>query len=529
MKQLNQYTLSILAAIIFTSFYNISFFSNVFNIYNFTGKNILFLCSLYIFSTGIILLLLSLVISKYTVKPILVLFFLISSLTGYFMDTFSIPIDHNMIRNVMQTNIKEAFDLFSYDLVLYVLILGILPSLFIIKVKLTPLLFKQSLLYRFTLIILLILIMSLSVVTSSKHYTSFFREHKSLRYYSNPTYWIYSVYQYINKTFNSEPLVLKEIGNDARIITSSTKKNIVIMVVGEALRSDRFGLNDYSKNTTPLLAKENVINFDNFFSCGTSTAYSVPCMFSVYHRDDYTYKKGITTQNVLDVLNKTDQINILWRDNNSDSKGVALRVPYQDFKSKETNTVYDIEARDEGMLVGLDKYIENSKEKNILIVLHQMGNHGPAYYKRYPKKFEKFKPICNSNQLERCTKKEISNTYDNAVLYTDYFLSKVISLLKPYSKKYNTAMLYMSDHGESLGENGIYLHGMPYFIAPQNQKKIAATFWFGKNNEHNTAIDSKCEFSHDNLFSTLLGLFDVKTEVYENDMDMFPKITIKKG
>ncbi|MGE0051493.1 MAG: phosphoethanolamine transferase, partial [Arcobacter sp.] len=183
------------------------------------------------------------------------------------------------------------------------------------------------------------------------------------------------------------------------------------------------------------------------------------------------------------------------------------------------------ECRDEGMLVGLDEYIKNHKDKDILIVLHQMGNHGPAYYKRYPKEFEKFTPVCKTNQLEECTQEEVSNAYDNAILYTDYFLSKVINFLKPYSNDYETAMLYMSDHGESLGENGFYLHGMPYMLAPVEQKHIGSILWIGDSMKKEIDLEKlnsyrNKEFSQDNLFHTLLGLFEVGTEVYKKDMDI---------
>ena len=299
------------------------------------------------------------------------------------------------------------------------------------------------------------------------------------------------------------------------------------MVVGEAARADRFSLNGYEKDTNPLLKQEEIINFPNMYSCGTATAQSVPCMFSIFDKADYDYKKGISTQNVLDVLKHTNNIDILWRDNNSDSKGVALRVDFEDYRTSQTNTKCDdVECRDEGMLLGLDEYIKNHKDKDILIVLHQMGNHGPAYYKRYPKEFEKFTPVCKTNQLEECTQEEVSNAYDNAILYTDYFLSKVINFLKPYSNTHETAMFYMSDHGESLGENGFYLHGMPYMIAPNEQKHIASLLWLGDgemkedyNIEKLNTYKNK-EFSQDNLFHTLLGLFEVETDVYKKDMDI---------
>lgn len=259
-------------------------------------------------------------------------------------------------------------------------------------------------------------------------------------------------------------------------------------------------------------------------------------MFSMFGKEKYNYDKGISTENVLDVLIHTNEINVLWRDNNSDSKGVALRIDYENFKSTDNNPIYDEECkecRDEGMLTNLDAYIQKNKGKDILIVLHMMGNHGPAYYKRYPKAFEKFMPVCETNQLEECSAESISNAYDNAILYTDYFLSKVIHFLKNYSNDHATAMLYISDHGESLGENGLYLHGLPYFMAPDTQTHVAALTWFEGVIEKEidvTKLRSKSDkpFSQDNLFHTLLGLFKVETELYDPKMDIFHDVIISE-
>jgi lipid A ethanolaminephosphotransferase len=255
-------------------------------------------------------------------------------------------------------------------------------------------------------------------------------------------------------------------------------------------------------------------------------------MFSIFDKPDFSYKKGKNTENILDVLTHTKYIDILWRDNNSDSKGVADRVEFEDYKNPKTNPICNVECRDEGMLAGLDNYIKEHKNRDILIVLHQMGNHGPAYYKRYPKEFEKFKPVCKTNQLENCTEEEISNAYDNALLYTDYFLSKVINFLKNYNNSYETAMIYISDHGESLGENGVYLHGLPYFIAPENQTHVGAFIWLGKEITKEVDIDklkqiNDKEYSHDNLFHTLLGIFEVNSKVYLPNMDILAN-TVKR-
>ncbi len=448
------------------------------------------------------------------------------------MDTYHVIIDDNMIRNSLQTNLNESSDLFSLKLVFYMFFLGFLPSYLIYKAKIEYKTFGKELFAKVKTLFLSFTIILIMLFAFSKFYTSFFREHKPLRYHINPAYWMYSSGKYINKTINSGPITLKSIGEDAKIEETQhndelEKTELIIMVVGEAARANRFSLNGYKKETNPLLKKENIINFPNMYSCGTSTAESVPCMFSMFDKDHYSYKKGISTENILDVLKHTKNINILWRDNNSDSKGVAIRTDFEDYRTPKTNTMCDEgECRDEGMLVGLENYIEKHKGEDILIVLHQMGNHGPAYYKRYPKKFEKFTPVCKTNQLEKCSQEEVSNAYDNAILYTDYFLSKVINFLKPYSKDYETAMLYMSDHGESLGEDGLYLHGLPYFMAPDEQKHIGSLIWFGEGyiqedvDTEKLSLYKDNKFSQDNLFHTLLGLFEVETKVYKKDMDI---------
>jgi len=526
MKYISQITLIFLTSLFLIIFDNYPFFNEVTKVYSFSGMNIIYIFSLAIFVTALTNLLLTLVSSRYTTKPILILVLLISSFATYFMNTYNIVIDSEMIRNALQTDLKESLDLFSWQLVIYVTLLGIIPSYFIYSIPIKYHSFKAELIAKIESIILSLLIIAAIVFGFSKFYTSFFREHKPLRYYTNPTYWIYSIGNYINKTLNSGPIIVKQIGLDAKIVREpNSKHKIVILVVGEAARADHFSLNGYEKDTNPLLEKrDDIINFSQFYSCGTSTAYSVPCMFSILKTDEYSHKKAIRVENIMDILHKEKSIAILWRDNNSSPKGVMKRIGYEDYKNCQNNTICtDGEPRDEGMLIGLDNFITQNKDKDILIVLHQMGNHGPEYYKRYPKSFEKFKPVCKTNQLEKCTQEEIKNGYDNAILYTDYFLNKTINFLNQYSPSYQTALFYMADHGESLGENGIYLHGMPYFMAPEAQKHIGALMWFGDNFKVDKNIlknKQNIKLSHDNLFSTLLGLFDIKTKVYEKDMDI---------
>ncbi len=523
MKRITTTKLIVISAIFLVLFDNFAFFRDVIEVYPVSWGNIGFLLSLAVALTGVIILMLVLISSKYTIKPILILILFIASLASYFMNNYNAVIDHTMIQNIFSTNVKEAVDLFSFKLVLYVLILGLLPSLLIYWVEVKHGTVKAEFILRLKLIAITVAVIFFSVLIFSKFYTSFLREHKPLRYRTNPTYSLYSMGKYLNNKFKDLNIELKPIGKDAKIPETDTDRELIILVIGEAARVDRFSLNGYPRETNPLLKNEDIISLRNVHSCGTSTDVSLPCMFSIYSRGSYTEKKGKSTENLLDVLSHTKKINILWRENNSDSKDVALRVRYEDYKHPYKNPICDEECRDEGMLEGLQDYIDSLPQGDILIILHQMGNHGPAYYKRYPKSFEKFKPTCQTNELNKCSNDEINNAYDNAILYTDYFLHKAIKLLKQNDGKFETAMIYMSDHGESLGEKGLYLHGIPYFIAPDAQTHIPVIFWLGNNFQaQKKFLKDKVnkEYSHENLFHTVLGMLEVNTSLYDKKKDI---------
>ncbi len=504
-------------------FFNFTYIKAFFEIYPFNFQNSLYFISTMVVYGALLVIIFSIVGWRLTIKPLLIVILLISSLVAYFMDSYKVVISKDMIQNVFETNLNETKDLLSLKLFLYLIFLGILPSIFIYKISLKKEPFKRELLSKIKIILGSILIIVIAMVPFNKFYTSYFREHKILRKYFNPAEWIYSLAIYLKP---KKEYKLKIIGEDAKQIKRDNKRKIVIVVVGETARSDHFSLNGYKRDTNPKLSKDNIFSFKNFYSCGTSTATSVPCMFSIYDYKNFDDTKAFYTQNILDILKRVG-VKVLWRDNNSDSKGVAVRVDYEDFKSSKKNKMCDIECRDEGMLIGLDRFIKDNPNKDILIILHTMGSHGPAYYKRYPKRFEKFKPVCKTNQLEKCSKEEIINAYDNTILYSDYFLDKSIDFLKRY-KDAKRALIYISDHGESLGEGGLYLHGMPYFIAPDAQKHVAAFIWLGDNLKKE--IDTNYLRSlqnkklHQNiLFHTLLAIFDVNSSVYKEDLNILKR------
>ncbi len=515
-------SLVLIVAIFLTTTGNLKFFSKVIEVYPLVD-NVAFLASLLLWLLVFLVVGLLLVCYRYSAKPILILLLIVSAIVGYFANNYSIVFDDNMIANSLETNVAESVDLFSFELIVYVILLGLMPSYWVYKVQIIKENFLQQLWSKLKVIVILLVMFVLITLIFSKSYTFLIRENKQLRLYINPTYYLYAIGKYINSKFETTIIPFKIIAQDALINRADNNKKLIIMVVGETARADRFSLNGYQRMTNPLLINENVISLSQVYSCGTDTAYSLPCMFSNLGRSDYTHVQGKNMSNVLDILSYAG-VEILWRDNNSSSKGVADRLTYQDFKSKRLNTICNIECRDEGMLVDLQQYVNAHYDKDMLIILHMMGSHGPTYYKRYPEKFKIFTPICETNQLNKCTNDQINNAYDNTIVYTDYFLSKTINFLKSNQNQFKTAMFYMSDHGESLGENGLYLHGMPYFIAPKEQIHVGSILWFG--DEFSKDVDTKLlnkkantKLSHDGMFHTLLGLMNVDTFVYKKKLD----------
>ena len=517
---LSPWKLTTLVVLLMVLVDNFSFFSRVLEIYPFFSGDTAFVISLTLVLSCVTLLLILPLCFRRTVKPTLILLLITASITAYFMDHYGVVIDATMMQNLFSTNSREALDLFHVKILVYLVFFGILPSYLVAKVKLADQPLKTELWAHLKLALTCFVLMLAALFSFSKHYASFFREHKPVRGYANPAFVVYSLGKYASESFKASASNKPDPNLDAMIPETDLDRELVIFVVGETARADRFSLNGYERETNPRLKEKEVYFFSDVHSCGTSTAVSVPCMFSILGRENY--KKNANEPNVMDLLSHAG-VQILWRDNNSDQRHVAKGAQYEDYRDPRINTVCDIECRDEGMLVGLDDFIQSHKEGDILIILHQMGNHGPAYYKRYPEEFQVFTPVCPSNQLERCSREEIDNTYDNAILYTDYFLSKTIEFLEPYSTEFETAMIYFSDHGESLGEHGIYLHGLPYFMAPETQTKVPVLMWFGDSFQlDRDALKNTLDksYSHDNVFHTLLGLMEVVSPRYDPAQDM---------
>ncbi|WP_296403758.1 phosphoethanolamine--lipid A transferase [Psychrobacter sp.] len=531
---INLNVLILLVALFLTLTANLSFFSKVLAIYP-IANNLGFVISTGVLLFGVIWFLLQLVTYRPVHKFILGLLIIVAAICAYFTDSYGTIFDTNMLVNGLETDHAEAMDLFAPSFLIRVLLLGVLPVILLSLMKIKPSTFKHAVLQRVISILACLGLIALCLLPFGDQYASFFRQHKPVRYYANPVMPIYSLVKMGTDKIDDmrRPKHLIPHAEDAKLIAPAVinsqsgsaqpiKPKLMVMVVGETARADHVSLNGYARNTMPLLAKtKDIYSFKDVSSCGTSTAYSVPCMFSYAGRKDYKMDQASYNENVIDTLHKLG-VNVIWRDNNSSSKGVADRVTFEDYKSNKLNPECDSECRDIGMLKDFDKIV--AKPQNTLLVLHQMGNHGPAYYKRYPKEFEVFKPVCESNELSKCDNQSVINAYDNAIVYTDYFLHNIIETLKPYEQQYDVVMIYVSDHGESLGENNIYLHGLPYSIAPKAQKQVPLIVWSPASNHIDTnSIVNQLDkpVSHDYLTPTLLSYFGITTQEVENKPTLF--------
>ncbi len=514
-------TINAIVATFLLVFGNAAFWQQFLVAYPLTMQNLPFALGMLLLLWGLFYFCLTLISWPFVYKPVVIVLLTLTAISAYAMDSFGYVISSYSFVNLVETDSNEIHDLLSFKLLLYITCLAIVPSILISMLKIRYTNLKNKLLH-ITLILILLL---LDVLLFNKTYTSFLRNHKEVRYYINPVRTVYSLTKFIAQHLGTNVTTAFQIMDEAPSIARQlSKPRLIVLVVGESDRAINHALNGYKRNTNPLLAlRKNVYSFKEFYSCGTETSVSVPCMFSSFKRADFNYTKGRYTENLLDILQKS-QVKVVWRDNDSGCKNVCDRVTVEDLNNaKDQDYCRDGECLDEVLLQNLAAHITDEVQDK-LIVLHKKGNHGPAYYKRYPQRFEVFTPTCKSNELQDCTNEQIVNTYDNIVLYTDYFLNEVITLLEKHNDQYQTAMIYVSDHGESLGEHGIYLHAMPYWLAPKEQTHIPFVVWFSDDfvvdRSKFTTLEQQT-LSHDNLYHTMLGLYGVQSKTYDASLDFF--------
>lgn len=471
--------------------------------------------------------------NRYTLKPLLTLLLTLAASASFFMNKFGIYVDPDMLRNVLRTDPAEAGELFTWDLLPHLVLYLLLPLLLLSRVQLRPVPLKRGLLIRGGFLLLALVVSIGGLALNFQDLASLMRNNKEMRYLITPGNSLYSLGRVLSTDAQAKDGPKQVIGPDATLgegWKTRKKPALFVLVVGETARAANWGPHPGPdgalRNTTPEMTGRNPIQFADVTSCGTNTEVSLPCMFSLQGRRQYDEDAIRGSESLLHVLNRAG-FRVVWRDNQAGCKGVCSDLEQQRLHDAKVPGLCDGErCLDEILLEGAEQLAADN-QGNLVLVLHQLGNHGPAYYKRHPERFRRFTPTCDTSDLSQCSPAAITNSYDNALLYTDYFLARTQDFLKAREDRYDTAMIYVSDHGESLGENGLFLHGMPYAIAPKEQTRVPMLMWFSPGYQKSFGLDTGClhqqaekPASHDNLFHTVLGLLDVSTQVREAQLDL---------
>lgn len=516
----------------FVLIFNFSFLFKTYNaVLLLDDYNLFFLLSVPILLLNILVIFFSVFSVKYLLKPSLIFFTFISALITYATLSYGIVFDYGMIENTIETSKAEAFSYLSINAFFTVTALSILPVVYLYKVNIVYKSFKIESVQRLKLLFLSTLSLLFIVFFFYGDYASVGRNNRQLSSYITPLKSVVSGYKFIRNNYFNEPVKFTVLDDSPILLTQHDDgKRVILMVVGETARAESFSLNGYDKPTNQFTRSYDPISFKNMSSCGTATAVSVPCMFSALGRDEYQKKIAVNQQNLLDIV-KLANVDVLWLDNNEGCKGACNRVTTINTDKAKTHNLCDGDyCFDEVLLSPLKDKLSHLTHQTTLIVVHLIGSHGPTYYRRYPAEFSEFLPDCQRSDIQNCTQEQIINTYDNTIAYSDYVLAKMIAALSSLEPSIEgkgnvqTSMLYVSDHGESLGEKGLYLHGFPYAFAPTQQTHIPMLFWTNNKNKTNRhCLDDLANnsFSHDNIFHSVLGLTEVKSTAYNPNLDIF--------
>lgn len=455
------------------------------------------------------------------------LFFLVSAPALYFSIKFNVIFDKSMIRNVLETDVNEALDLLSTPFILTNIVMGIIPAWLVWK---SPVTYTRSVKWFSLNLILIPLVFALSFVWTLPFYgeiSSFIRVKRTEVLLSFlPSAPLHSLYKNLRDNFQERNIIKEVIDQDASRKTTSKKPLALVVMIGETARHKSFKIKQpATERYKPLLNLKNLIYFNNAWSCGTNTVDSVPCMVSTFGKEQYRSSYLKKYENIFELIHRLG-IDFMWIKNNH-CKHVCDQLPHMRVNSENSASYgHEGEFYDLALVNLLKQQLENTT-KDKVIVLHQLGSHGPAYFKRIPEEFELYQPSCQSINFGDCSDDEIVNAYNNTIYYTKHVIGKTIEQLQKLSDTHQVVFIYMSDHGESTGEQGYYLHGMPYFMAPEVQTHIPALIWLSEGYVADKGIDMEClkstateHISHDNLSHTVLGVMGINSKVYEKNLDL---------
>ena len=431
-------------------------------------------------------------------KVILAITFIGNAITLYFINTYEVLVTDQMMGNVFNTQFSEASGFFSPAFIFYILLLGVPPCIYIFLRK-----FEYGSCKRFFANIGIALGTILAVVgLNLKNTTWIDRNSTELGSLLMP--WSYTVnsvrFWNAERRRNAEEIKLPDA-----TLTDSTKQ-VCVLIIGESARRDRFSLYGYERQTNPLLAKDSV----TALIANASATYTTAGVKAIIDHAP----TGKLYEILPNYLFRTG-IDVVWRTNNWGEPPVHIEKyrKAEDIKQMypEADATYD-----SILLEGLVDEVKSSDKDKVFIVLHTSTSHGPTYNKKYPAEFEKFTPVCNTVEMSKVDPAELNNAYDNSILYTDYLIHSTIEAMKVL-EDWSSCVLFVSDHGESLGENNLYMHGVPMSMAPREQVEIPFIVWTSNSNQR----VKKQEVGHYHVFHSVLDFFGVQSPVYDSNMTIF--------
>ena len=455
-------------------------------------------------------------------KIIASFFILTGGMAAYFSYHYHTYITRSVVAALFETNLIEASEWIGYTFVIYFLFLVCCPLFLLYKIKINFPNFKDLIKQRLLVTIVWLIACIVLGTTWRTDLSLYLKRHYDIRYFFVPTNYVSSLIElgvYTFATKHQENTM--EWVQIVKRNSAPNKKNLFVFVLGESARDANFSLSGYKRDTNAPLRPytRDIMVFKRTKACGTITRVSVPCMFSHYAQNVYDERSAKYAANVLNIL-QHEGIDVHWIDNELGCNKVCRYVP----------TKYTCETRtclDDSLNKELYQMLPDFN-KDTFIVLHQRGSHGPRYDLRAPTEYHKFKPICEQADSDLCSQDAIVNAYDNSLYYTSALLADLIEHLSKVTDKFNPILLYISDHGESLGENNLYGHGAEYEFAPDYQKEVPFLVWIPKTTRRALGLNAQClqnmahnQVSQDYIFHSILGVFGIKTNVYDNKLDIF--------
>ena len=439
-------------------------------------------------------------------RILLAILALINATAVYFIHTYSVIIDATAIENVFNTRYSEASGFFNWSLWLFIFALGVLPALFCLFQPVVYGKAKKLAAYCGGALAIVLAVASMNIGQTlwiSQHDTELGGLLQPWSYLVNTVRVISS-----NHDEQAEETRLP----DGRI--ADDEKAVVVLVIGESARKANFQLYGYQRPTNPLLSKQAGLKVYQATSCATYTTAGTKAILEPKNSDElyellpnYAFRTGV---------------DVAWRTSNWGEPPIHIDEYLTD---TELAGLYPDENADfDGILFkGLRERIASSKKNKVLIVLHTSTSHGPKYADKYPKEFEVFKPVARSVEEGEANVNLLVNAYDNTILYTDYLLDGLINTLRSLDG-WHSAMIFISDHGESLGENKIFMHGLPMRLAPKVQFEIPFLVWTSENfrdykSHSEQSLPAILEQHY--VFHSVLNLLSIQSPAYNKDFDIF--------